>query len=155
MHCVSLRSSLPTNQSLPHIPRFVRASPVSHVARGFCLITTNVSLWNRFHMLCMRSSLDTERTTFGIKPSKSPTKQLVNCHQFHPHSETNMASPKSWKDYFDSPTLSDLTIRLSDRTVHAHRIVLCRGSEYFEKPLTGNFKVRRINVCNTIFACSD
>jgi len=66
-----------------------------------------------------------------------------------------MASPKSWKDYFDSPTLSDLTIRLSDRTVHAHRIVLCRGSEYFEKLLTGNFKVRRIKIRDTIFACSD
>jgi len=152
---VSLRSSLPKNQSLLHMPPFVRASHVSHVARGFCLIATNVSLWNRFHMRCMRSSHGTERIVFAIKPYKSPTKQLVHCHQFHPHSETNMASPKSWKDYFDSPTLSDLTIRLSDRTVHAHRIVLCRGSEYFEKLLTGNFKVRRIKIRDTIFACSD
>jgi hypothetical protein len=53
-----------------------------------------------------------------------------------------MASPELWKDYFDNPTLSKLTIRLSDRLVHVHRIVLCRGSEYFEKLLTGSFKVR-------------
>lgn len=52
-----------------------------------------------------------------------------------------MASPALWKDYFDNPTLSDLTIRLRDRVVHAHRVVLCRGSEYFEKLLTGHFRV--------------
>jgi hypothetical protein len=46
-----------------------------------------------------------------------------------------------FKDYFDDPTLSDLTIRLSDRTVHVHRIVLCRKSEYFNSLLTGHFKV--------------
>lgn len=46
-----------------------------------------------------------------------------------------------FKDYFDDPTLSDLTIRLSDRTVHVHRIVLCRKSEYFNSLLTGRFKV--------------
>lgn len=48
---------------------------------------------------------------------------------------------KLYKDYFNDLTLSDLTIRLSDRTVHAHRIVLCRGSEYFAKLLTGRFQV--------------
>jgi hypothetical protein len=47
-----------------------------------------------------------------------------------------------WQDYFDDPTLSDLTIRLCDRVVHVHRIVLCRGSEYFAKLLTGSFKAR-------------
>ena len=47
--------------------------------------------------------------------------------------------PALWEDYFHSPTLSDLTIRLSDRDVHVHRIVLCRGSEYFQKLLTGSF----------------
>lgn len=46
-----------------------------------------------------------------------------------------------YKAYFDDPTLSDLTIQLSDRTVHVHRIVLCRGSEYFAKMLTGHFQV--------------
>ena len=45
------------------------------------------------------------------------------------------------QNYFDDPTFSDLTIRLSDRTVNAHRIVLCRKSEYFKTLLTGNFKV--------------
>jgi hypothetical protein len=47
-----------------------------------------------------------------------------------------------YKAYFDDPTLSDLTIRLSDRTVHVHRIVLCRRSLYFEKLILGRFKVR-------------
>jgi len=45
------------------------------------------------------------------------------------------------KHYFNDPTLSDLTIRLSDRTVHVHRIVLCRRSAYFEKLILGGFKV--------------
>lgn len=44
-----------------------------------------------------------------------------------------------FKDYFNDPTFSDLTIRLSDRTVKVHRIVLCRKSEYFDKLLTGRF----------------
>ena len=58
-----------------------------------------------------------------------------------------MASPPApWKDYFDNPTLSDLTIRLSDRVVHVHRIVLCCGSEYFEKLLTGNFKASHLTL---------
>jgi hypothetical protein len=26
--------------------------------------------------------------------------------------------------------------------VHVHRVVLCRGSQYFEKLLTGSFKVK-------------
>jgi hypothetical protein len=46
------------------------------------------------------------------------------------------------KSYFDDPTLSDLTIRIVDRTVHVHRIVLCRRSIYFEKLILGEFKVR-------------
>ncbi|GAB7324821.1 hypothetical protein MBLNU13_g08657t3 [Cladosporium sp. NU13] len=44
------------------------------------------------------------------------------------------------KHYFNDPTLSDLTIRPSDRTVHVHRIVLCRRSAYFEKLILGGFK---------------
>ena len=46
-----------------------------------------------------------------------------------------------YKAYFNDPTLSDLTIRLSDRTVHVHRIVLCRRSVYLEKLILGAFKV--------------
>jgi hypothetical protein len=46
------------------------------------------------------------------------------------------------KDYFNDPTLSDLTICLSDRKVHVHRVVLCRQSAYFAKLLTSGFKVR-------------
>jgi hypothetical protein len=43
--------------------------------------------------------------------------------------------------YFDNSTFSDLTIKLSDRVVHVHRVVLCRGSEYFRSLLAGKFKV--------------
>lgn len=52
-----------------------------------------------------------------------------------------LPTSRLYKAYFDDPTLSDLTIQLSDRTVHVHRIVLCRGSEYFTKTLTGRFQV--------------
>lgn len=48
--------------------------------------------------------------------------------------------------YFDDSTLSDLTIRLADRTVHVHRIVLCRRSIYFEKLILGGFKVSKATV---------
>ena len=64
-------------------------------------------------------------------------------------------APVMWKDYFDNTTLSDLTIRLDDRAVHVHRIVLCRGSEYFEKLLTSQFMVRKLEACITRFLCSD
>jgi hypothetical protein len=51
------------------------------------------------------------------------------------------AKPDFYKAFFDDATLSDLTIRLSDRAIQVHRIVLCRRSEYFTKLLTGRFKV--------------
>jgi len=43
--------------------------------------------------------------------------------------------------HFDDPKFSDLTIKLSDRIVHVHRVVLCRGSEYFTSLLAGRFHV--------------
>ena len=53
-----------------------------------------------------------------------------------------MAAPSDlYRSYFDDPALSDLTIKLSDRTVHAHRVVLCRASEYFTSLLAGKFQV--------------
>lgn len=48
-----------------------------------------------------------------------------------------------YKDYFNDSTLSDLTIRLSDRTVYVHRIVLCRRSKYFNKLILNGFKVSK------------
>lgn len=50
-------------------------------------------------------------------------------------------SSKQFKAYFGEPMLSDLKVHLSDTTVYAHRIVLCRGSEYFTNMLTGRFQV--------------
>lgn len=43
--------------------------------------------------------------------------------------------------YLHDPTVSVLKIRLSGATVYANRKVLCRGSEYFTKMLTGRFQV--------------
>jgi hypothetical protein len=43
--------------------------------------------------------------------------------------------------YFDDSTFSDITIKLSDRVVRLHRVVLYQGSEYFRSLLAGNFKV--------------
>lgn len=47
-----------------------------------------------------------------------------------------------YNDYFNNKTLSDLTIRIGDRQVHVHRIVLSSHSAYFNKLLTSGFKVR-------------
>ena len=45
--------------------------------------------------------------------------------------------------HFNDPTLSDLTLKLSDgTTVYAHRVVLCRRSKYFAKLIAGGFSVR-------------
>lgn len=64
-------------------------------------------------------------------------------------SDFNFTSPDPYKHetsklskaYLNEPTLPDLTIHFSDQTVHAHRIMLCRGSEYFTNMLTGRFQV--------------
>jgi hypothetical protein len=46
-----------------------------------------------------------------------------------------------YRSFLDDPTLSDLTLKLDDRTVHVHRIVLCRALEYFTSLLTRSFQV--------------
>jgi len=46
-----------------------------------------------------------------------------------------------YKTYFNDPTLSDLTILLSDRKVYVHRIILCRRSKYFNRLILNGFKV--------------
>lgn len=53
-------------------------------------------------------------------------------------------TPALFKAYFDDPAMSDITVKLSDRSLHLHRIVLCRASEYFSSLLTKNFKVRAL-----------
>jgi hypothetical protein len=50
--------------------------------------------------------------------------------------------PALFKTYFDDPTMSDITIMLQGRTVYAHGIVLCRGSEYFSNLLAESSHVR-------------
>ena len=51
------------------------------------------------------------------------------------------STSKLYKAFLNDPMLSDVTIRLGDRSLYAHRIVLCRGSEYFARMLTGRFQV--------------
>jgi hypothetical protein len=50
------------------------------------------------------------------------------------------SSGEIYKTYFNNPTLSDLTIVLSDQNVFVHRIVLCRRSKYFEKLVLNGLK---------------
>lgn len=84
---------------------------------------------------------------------QASTKQLLHIAKTDTHCDClAMAPPELWRDYFDSPTFSDLTIRLNDRLVHVHRIVLCRGSPYFEKLLAGSFKVRHSSLHFCILA---
>jgi hypothetical protein len=55
----------------------------------------------------------------------------------------NLKGPTAlFKTYFDDPTMSDIAIMLQGKTVHAHRIVLCRGSEYFSNLLAESSQVR-------------
>lgn len=48
-----------------------------------------------------------------------------------------------YKTYFNDPTLSDLTILLSDQKVYVHRIILCRCSKYFNRLILNGFKVSK------------
>ena len=50
--------------------------------------------------------------------------------------------PALFKTYFDDLKMSDITICLNDRTVFLHKIVLCRGSEYFSNLLSEASHVR-------------
>ena len=51
--------------------------------------------------------------------------------------------------FFDDPVLSDLIIKVGSKSLYAHRIVLCRSSEYFRSLLTKDFKVR-YRVCREL-----
>lgn len=55
---------------------------------------------------------------------------------------------KLFKDHFDDPAFSDITLQLSNRSVNVHRVVLCRRSEYFTKLLNGNFQVEYAQTLN-------
>lgn len=61
----------------------------------------------------------------------------------------NAPPTKLYKDFLNNPTLSDITIRLGDKSWYAHRIVLCRGSEYFDNMLTGRFQVRQMSTTSS------
>jgi hypothetical protein len=70
-------------------------------------------------------------------------------HAHNRHQHPSMAAKASFvarsgdvvNFHFDDPTFSDLTIKLSDRVVHVHQVVLCRGSQYFTSLLAGKFMV--------------
>jgi hypothetical protein len=67
-----------------------------------------------------------------VKQSRSPSAPPV---------PATISERQLYKTYFDDPTLSDLTIKLGDRTVQVHRIVLCRVSEHFALLLKDNLQV--------------
>jgi hypothetical protein len=67
-----------------------------------------------------------------VKQSRSPLAPPV---------PATISERQLYKTYFDDPTLSDLTIKLGDRTVQVHRIVLCRVSEHFVLLLKDNLQV--------------
>lgn len=66
--------------------------------------------------------------------------KLDECNELSLPSPT-IAHPTSEESYFNNSALSDVSIILEDRTVPAHRVILCRGSDYFRKLLTRNFLV--------------
>jgi hypothetical protein len=77
----------------------------------------------------------------ATNPSNASTKAEVETLRNELKRIKNL--PALFKSYFDDPTLSDITIKLSDRSVYVHRIVLSRRSEHFSNSLaTKNFKVR-------------
>ena len=54
--------------------------------------------------------------------------------------------------YFNDPTFSDMTLKLSDGTeILAHRVVLCRGSKYFSELIIGGLGV---SIYLVGFACT-
>jgi hypothetical protein len=97
-------------------------------------------------MLCHPGRLSSSTLQIRIShPLIHHTHQTyTECHR-DLRSRPAMAPPtlELYRSYFDDPTLSDLTIKFSDRTVHAHRITLCRASQYFTSLLTGSFQVIR------------
>jgi hypothetical protein len=79
----------------------------------------------------------------AANPSNASTKGELETLRKELKRIKNLPHLELFKSYFDGPTLSDITIKLSDRSVHLHRIVLSRRSEYFSTFLaTKNFKVR-------------
>ena len=89
--------------------------------------------------------MDSSSSQQSFVSSKPPTSGLALASSTPYISQ----SSKLYKAFLDDPALSDLTIRLSDRTVYAHRIVLCRGSEYFANMFTGRFQVSQMPTAPT------
>lgn len=82
----------------------------------------------------------------SVRPYDDNSAQLRTCAlpTTMAQSKTNAAlESELYKAYFDDPTLSDLTIRLTDRSLHVHRIVLCRGSGFFTSLLLSGSRVRK------------
>ena len=91
------------------------------------------------------TDMDPSASQQSFMHSKPPTSGLALTSSTPYKSQPS----KLYKAFLDDPALSDLTICLSDRTVYAHRIVLCRGSEYFANMFTGRFQVSQMPTAPT------
>ena len=96
------------------------------------------------------AAVDEHHLTKVLKLLEPGLPKTTHCDQYHQPRQTMasdydkpmIASERNiFETYFDDPKFSDLTLKLSDRTVHVHRVVLCRGSEYFKSLLAGSFQV--------------
>ena len=60
--------------------------------------------------------------------------------------------PALFKTYFDDPKMSDIIINLKDdKMVLLHKVVLCRGSEYFSNLLAASSQLR---ICRLLVIAS-
>jgi hypothetical protein len=78
-------------------------------------------------------SSDYKQSFTGNNPTPTSDLMITSSTLYQPSS--------LYKGFLNDPTSSDVTIRFGGKRVYAHRAVLCRGSEYFAKMLTGQFQV--------------
>jgi hypothetical protein len=89
----------------------------------------------------LHSSAELSPQLLSTTPHKRQHERPKSIKTQIPVLPTKMSHCRLFKDHFDDPTFSDITLKLSDRSFNIGRVVLCRRSEYFTKLLTGGFWV--------------